>query len=203
MADDPARLIEAWFAQHADDDEFIRAEPPAYTAFPPGDVPGKFVYATKPHPALLALDQCGESARLGVIAPSPGLPLDCHVDWMSPLVADHDLLFLGDMDPVDLLIFAWVRAKLSPKPIVYLGVSDAYLLALNVSIARSFTLQFTPSEQESMSLLSTVFPDYREVVGESCSRLLEQARKIELEAVVSALGSPAVLLLPALGDDHA
>ena len=202
MADDPTKSIEAWFAQHSEDGEFARAEPVAITAFPPTNVPGRFVCATKARPALLALDQCGESARVGVMALS-GLPSDIHAAWISHEVADYEVFFLGDLDPVDLLIFACLRAKLHPKPIVYLGISDVYLRALKVSLPEPFVQRCAPSEQESMSLLSTVFPDYREVVGESCSRLLEQARKIELEAVVSALGSPAALLLPALGDDHA
>ena len=42
------------------------------------------------------------------------------------------LLFLGDMDPADLMIFAWLREFLRPKSIVHLGVNDQYIAELAV-----------------------------------------------------------------------
>ena len=43
---------------------------------------------------------------------------------------------------------------------------------------------------------ATAFPDLRETVGPKCMSFLEHGRKIELEAIVSAQQTAALLLPP-------
>jgi hypothetical protein len=52
-------------------------------------------------------------------------------------------------------------------------------------------------------LLESALPEYRELVGEKCAGVLGRAHKVEIEAVVAALGSPQAILRPALGTTHA
>lgn len=66
-----------------------------------------------------------------------GLPNQDDVHWLSALVGSRGLLFLGDMDPVDLMIFAWLRGHLRRSHIEYLGVSDAFLSLLKMRVTRT------------------------------------------------------------------
>jgi len=104
------------------------------------------------------------------------------------------LFYLGDLDPPDLMIFAWLREKLLPKPIRNLGISDAYLTHLNAVLPPTFVMQCSPSERRALKVLRKVFPDLAETVGAVAAQLLREGRKIELEAVVSAIprGAPII-----------
>lgn len=185
MGDDKAKLIEAWFSNHDGDGEFAYHPRMPYLVYgPTGDV-GRVGFTTKSHPVSLAITECAKCAGLGLIA-RYGLPSDTDVHWIADFVTNHELCFLGDMDPADLMIFAWLRARLHPKPIAFLGVSDAYLASLQVSVPEAYILKCAPSEQQALPLLDGVFPDFRETVGPKCSLLLEQGRKIELEAVLTS-----------------
>jgi len=106
--------------------------------------------------------------------------------------------FLGDMDPVDLMIFAWLRERMAPKMIKHLGVSDAYLEQLGISVPESYAIAMKGSERQAVPVLENVFLDFRETIGPNSARLLDRGRKFEIEAVVSTLGSPERILLPVL-----
>ena len=186
MGNEATRLIEKWFADHADDGEFAyTARAAAYTVIGPSAPAGRIVIATKPGPVGSAIHESVDSASLGMIG-RYGLPGDADIHWIRKVVANHQLFFLGDMDPADLMIFCWLRARLRPKRVVHLGVSDSYLTELQVQLPESFILRCSPSEQKSHPLLDKVFPDLRATVGPKCARLLKRGLKIELEAVVSA-----------------
>jgi hypothetical protein len=124
-----------------------------------------------------------------------GLPHACDINGLQGLIGKHELLFLGDMDPADLLVFAWLREKLDFAQIKYLGVGDKYLDGLKVKIPDSFTMQLCKSELASRPLLEKVCPDFRELVGVRGANLLDGGRKIEIEAVVSAMGTTQILPL--------
>ena len=89
-----------------------------------------------------------------------GLPNDTDIRWIAGIAAKHELLFLGDMDPVDLMIFASLCGHLEPKHITFLGVSDDYLAGLQVSVPESFIMTCVPSEQRALALLDQVFPTF-------------------------------------------
>ena len=139
-----------------------------------------------------------EFDAIGLICRS-GLPHAKDAGWIRNLLGGRRLVFLGDMDPVDLMVFAWWRASLDSGQVAYLGISDHYLDRLEVEIPEEYLISLAPCEQRSMPVLDAVCPDYRAVVGPDCAALLDGGRKIELEAVASRLGPPGRLLLPAMG----
>lgn len=197
MGSSTAGLIEAWFAEHSDDGDFVyERKPSPYSVIGPSTPAGRIVFATKPSPVASAIHECAACSGIGMIG-HYGLPSDLDVAWIRRVVAEHELLFLGDMDPVDLMIFAWLRARLQPKQIVHLGINDSYLAKLDVYLPESFLMQFSASERKSFPLLKKVFPDFRETVGEKCALTLERGRKIELDAIISATQSVAEILRPA------
>ena len=56
MRGNPAKRMKTWFADHADDREFIYEEKPApYTVIGPSKAKGRIIYATKPHYAASAI----------------------------------------------------------------------------------------------------------------------------------------------------
>jgi hypothetical protein len=89
---------------------------------------------------------------------------------------------LGDCDPFDLLVFAWLRQHLS---VHYLGVSDIVLSAVGLQVEDSMTITLPEDELNAMSLVEEFLPNYARLIGPSCAELLARKRKIELEALVS------------------
>ncbi len=102
------------------------------------------------------------------------------------------MYFLGDCDPFDLLVFAWLRQHLTIR---FLGTSDAVVSALGVDVTERITIPFPVEEQRAMSLVGEIWPDFAKSVGPQCARLLDGGRKLELEALVSFHTSPVCNLL--------
>ena len=197
MSGDATTLIEQFFASQPDDSDFQIAPRRAPFSFVgPLSDDARFVYATKRDPVLFALDQCDAPCDVGVIA-RYGLPSRSDVPWLRKITGDCDLYFLGDLDPVDLLTLAWLRAAFEPKTIVHFGVNDSLCEQLHVSIPDSYTIPLSPSEVAALPLLEQVFPDLFDAVGPASAARLRSGCKTEIEAVVSALGSsmPIVELL--------
>ena len=200
MSFDLPHAIEEWFRQRGDDIEFVCCErAAAYTVIGPSKTEARpiYVYATKTSCIIEVKWKHPEFDVFGLISQS-GLPNIENLSWIRDVVGQNQLMFLGDMDPVDLLIFAWLRAQLDRARVTYLGVSDSYLDQLRVVLPQTFILSCAPSEKASLPFLEKAFPDFREVVGPNCAGLLKDGQKIELEAVASVLGPPGPLLMPAL-----
>jgi hypothetical protein len=196
MVDNEAtRLIERWFAKH-NDGEFGpgirvgRSFP--YSVVGPATDGAPVVFTTKPSVVLAATDQDEVADGTGVIG-RYGLPSLRDLDWIGRIVGARTVLFLGDMDPADLMVFAWLRNSLCASQFTFTGVNDALLEAAGLSATTPLSLPLAASEQQSMTLLRTVLPDLADTVGRDCARMLEQGRKIELEAVRSSPGGlPAI-----------
>ncbi|KKK52402.1 hypothetical protein LCGC14_3105280 [marine sediment metagenome] len=179
---DLAKWIERWFMRHADDGEFschVRAHP--YSVVGPSNATTSLVYTTKPAFVCKAIETVLVSGKIGLIG-RYGLPCEVDLQWIRTLVGTRTLLFLGDMDPVDLMVFAWLRRRCSSH-IVYVGVSDSFLAQLGIGANESLTNACQPSEKESLCVLKKVFPDFKDTVGPECCTILEGGRKIELEAI--------------------
>jgi hypothetical protein len=199
MSFDLPNTIEAWFTKCGEDMEFVRcgrADAYAVIGAPKTQPRPVYVYATKPSCVLKAKWKYPDF-DVGLIS-RIGLPNTEDVNWIRDLLGRNELMFLGDMDPVDLMIFAWLRAHLVHARVTYLGISDSYLNQLGVVLPQTFIMSCAPSELTSLSFLRNVLPDFRELIGPNCAALLDDGRKIELEAVASSLGPPGPLLLPAL-----
>ena len=139
------------------------------------------VYTTKAHVARELLACPGDEVSVGIIG-RYGLTGSKDIPSIRGIVGDLPLYFLGDCDPFDLLVFAWVRQLL---PMRFLGTSDAVVSALGVRVTESITIELTDDEQRALSLVREVFPDYATFIGPGCSDLLGRNRKIELEALFS------------------
>lgn len=150
-----------------------------------------FVYTTKYHAASQLLGADDSVVNVGVIG-RYGLPRDEEIAGIAKIVSDYSICFLGDCDPFDLLVFAWLRQHF---PIRYLGVSDAVVSALGVVVNERITIPLPEEERRAMSLVREVWPDFAESVGPECAQLLDGNRKLELEALVSYRTNPRGQLL--------
>ncbi len=184
------KSIESWFARH-DDGEFaggMRCLP--YTVIAPMPGARRIIYTTKPT-LISAVYARRVPVKLGMIV-RYGLPSQADLPWIRKLVGSCELLFFGDLDPPDLMVFAWLRAALGSDRVVHLGVSDALLSALKSSSA-GISFRCAPSEMKSLALLRQVFPDLIQTIGQDCARLVEAGNKIELEAVGRHAGIGAAI----------
>jgi len=123
-----------------------------------------------------------------------GLPSLDDLAWIRDVVGSRRVLFIGDMDPVDLMVFIWLRTLLPSRRTVYLGVNDKFLESLGIPLRRLCQIPFSPAERKSVALLQHVFPTLAKTLGPSCSRTFERKRKVEFEAVLSALDRPEAIL---------
>ena len=195
MGHDPTQAIAKWFADHSGDGEFMcEGRSLAYLVIGPSDRGAPIVYATKPSTVASAI---GDRSRISMIG-RRGLPDATDVTWIHRVIGEFDVMFLGDMDPADLMIFSWLRTSLYPKEVQYLGISDSYLDELKIVLPESFILRCSPSERKSLPVLNKALPDLKQLVGPKCADLIQQGRKIELEAVVSAMTSTSSILQPAI-----
>jgi len=202
MRRNAAILIEQWFTRYRQDGEFLyEGTSSAYTVVGPSKLPGRIVFATKPHIAAAAIEEFRENApnsacaKIGLIG-RYGLPCRFDMAWIRDVVAKHELFFLGDLDPVDLMIFVWLRARLHPKRIEHLGINDDYLHQTRVRLPDSFIMRCSQSERKALPVLRKAFPILSETLGPDCTRILEQGQKIELDAVASALETFSPILSP-------
>ena len=185
--------IENWFSQHQDGDFAYYDRPTPYSLIGPVRNGGQFIFVTKPSTIISAFGEAAKAPDFGIIG-RYGLPSGDDVDWLCRIVGENELLFLGDLDTPDLLIFAWLRAQLSRHSIKYVGISDAYLDERQIAVPESYIMQMSSSEKKAAPLLRKVFPDVTEIVGAHCASLLKKGCKIELEAIVSAKGNSSYLM---------
>jgi hypothetical protein len=174
--------IEKWFAEH-EDGEFVcgpRVAP--FSVIAPLKTTLQVLLTTKPQVVSLGIENSKSPEQLAMIG-RYGLPGRSDVPRISELVGTRSVQFVGDMDPVDLMVFAWYRATLAPLQLVYLGVNDRLLADLGAVMTERVRIPLAPSESKSLVVLKQVFPDYREVIGSECDRVLSSGFKIELEAV--------------------
>ena len=181
-------LIRDWFEQHDGDDGDFCIVPRSYSfdVIPPAEATNTVLYSTKPHPIhklLHALDEEKPRDDLPFAAVlRRGLPSESEAAWLAATAGSCRLLFLGDADPADLLIYAWLRERLA---IEYCGLSDALLQKFGAPFENCLTIEMKPSERDAMPLVSEHLGDLPAMLGPWCSSLLAAGRKIELEAQFS------------------
>jgi hypothetical protein len=194
--DDPASLIQRYFQSCINDSEFSLLERIySYTVIGPPSDHSRIIYTTKSQAVVRALGECGDWHNLGMIG-RYGLPNDHDAAWIRAVVGPRELLFLGDMDPPDLMIFAWLRERLHPIRVTHLGINDTYLDQLQVVVPKNFMIKLGPSEKKSLPILRRVLPDMANILGPRCAAILNKNLKIELEAVKSAQGEAKSIIPP-------
>src|SRR5688572_28466064 len=120
MNNESSKLIESWFRVH-NDGEFLLAEGTPYSVVPPSTADSTIIWTTKRHSVEPAFVNSLVSSRFGLIA-RYGLPNACDIASLRSFLGQRRVLFLGDLDPDDLLIFTWLRAEFEPAKIEYLGI---------------------------------------------------------------------------------
>ena len=194
MEIDPITQIEAWFRKHDGDGEFRHApRDAAYSVIWPLNSTSTVVLTTRAGIVAAAIESSDDSNSFSLIG-RYGLPSALDVDWFREVAGPRQLLFLGDLDPPDLMIFAWLRASLHPKQIRYLGIGDELLASLPIALPQHFAIPCALAEREAIGHLDEIFRDWREIVGHQCAALLANGNKIEIEAAACAGEGPAALL---------
>lgn len=195
-------LIEEWFSVHDGDGEFaLHARSVPYSVIGPSGSGSVLLFTTKPAPVWASISGLNGHRHFGLIGGS-GLPSASDVTWIRAVQSSRPLAFLGDMDPVDLMIYAWLRARLYPTAVAYLGLGDAILGAADPSILRHSQLALTHSERGAVTLLQKVFPDCQETVGLGCFKFLEDGFKIEVDSILHMDGVAAAIVGNRSGPGH-
>lgn len=194
MTRNPAFLIHDWFLRHPTDLDFITVGHAApYSVIGPWTDASLVLYTTKPNAILHDIKNQDWTSRFALIGRC-GLPNAEDLDWINAIRKSRQLVFLGDLDPPDLMIYQWLKS-LSGGSVLFLGVSDFLIDALGTPYSDSFLMALSDKELESFELLADVYPDFRETVGPQCAAILDRQRKLEVEAIVSAnKGNESVIL---------
>lgn len=117
-----------------------------------------------------------------------------HSEWLK-----LPLLFVGDLDPLDLTIFATLvcgNPELRPSPstapsVRYLGINDSWLKLCRTNLSRqhrelrTVTIEMRKAEREHYEVVKRIFPRLEQLVGAECFRLLESGQKLELEGAAN------------------
>jgi hypothetical protein len=172
-----------WFDQHdgGDGDFCIAPRSYPFDVVPPTLATDTVLYCTKPHTILKLLHELGEEPPFAAVL-RRGLPSEADADWLAATAGSRRLLFLGDADPADLLIYAYLRERLA---IEYRGLSDELLVKCGVPFENRLTIEMKPSERAAMPLVLQHLCDLPSSLGPWCAGLLNAGRKIELEALFS------------------
>lgn len=169
--------IESWF--HAHENSEFCVVPTDHKSVCAGDntSAGVILYTTKYH-ALSRIRDRGQLPQPIATLGRPGLPIRDDLPFISGSGDSQPRFFVGDADPPDLLAFSWIREHI---PIVWHGVNDAFLIRHNTRNLNWIPIPLADSERETIPYLSRFCPDYRDLLGEYCSSLLDSGLKIEVE----------------------
>jgi hypothetical protein len=187
MTADMLNDIRRWFS-NLQDGEFVVYEPTVpYEFIAPSDAEGFVLYATKPRSVLHWLGHFPWEQGMGMMA-RYGLPDSRDVAFLRRLMERAPVVFLGDLDPPDLLIYSWLHAQL--PGIRYFGVGDRLLNVRGMAPDPRVTIQLATVEREAMRTFPSVFANLAPVVGPRCENLLNSGYKLETEGAFSEIEAP-------------
>jgi hypothetical protein len=170
--------IEAWF--HANEDGEFAIAPSDYLSIRIGNATTArtIVYTTK-HRCLSRIRNLQRMQEPMAILGRYGLPANDDLTFVCG--SSPNRIFVGDCDPPDILVFTWLREHL---PIAWHGVNDDFLKSHGISNLDRIQIPLSASELESVSMLPKLCPDYRELLGNYCSSVIDAGFKIELEGAI-------------------
>lgn len=180
--------IPEWFEQHDGDDGDFCITPRSipFDVVPPKDASDVVLYCTKQHSIhqlLHALEESNpnEDQPFATIL-RWGLPSESDAAWLAATVGSRRLMFLGDADPADLLIYVWLRERLR---IEHIGLCDSLLVNCGVPFNEHHAIPMKPSEIAAMPLVEQYLGDLLTALGPWIGGLLASGRKVEIEALFS------------------
>lgn len=155
--------IDDWFTRHLDDGEVGRWPKP-HPLLGSVCAGGTVFLTTKPSVGAALLEKLGHPPSMAIMG-TPGLPGQDQVAWLSTELERSSVAFLGDLDPPDLLIFAFLKRSLGVE-LNYAGISDRMLIATKLhSRTSTFVISQSAAELSSQSLLREAIPSLRSMVG--------------------------------------
>ncbi|HEX3602354.1 MAG TPA: hypothetical protein VHU84_19525, partial [Lacipirellulaceae bacterium] len=125
MTDSVAK-IEKWFSGETEDGDFYRDRLIRYEIISPGPACDQIFYCTKRSVAFESIDDDPGGFRPGIIARG-GLPCEEDIAWLGSFTEGRQLQFVGDLDPADLMIYAWLRLKLLPIQVIHHAINDRFI----------------------------------------------------------------------------
>ncbi len=190
---DAAAAIGKWFDE-CNEFDFKRHGGP-YEVIGPSPTRRQIVYCTKPSLIMRYIGKHSpdmfDDMPFALIGRSSLPSRDEDVDWLGKVMSGYAVLYLGDLDPTDIMVFLWLRDRFRDKSIRYLGLSDSFLSAHNVTPdPRWHLIALKSNEHRAICLLDELGFSLEELVGETCAGILRNGNKLELDAVVLWLVRP-------------
>jgi hypothetical protein len=187
--------IRRWFLEHEDGDFVVPPRDHPYSVVPPSSPSQTIIYTTKPRSLLAPLTDRDAASTYGVIGRC-GLPSESDVHWLRRVADGFNLLFVGDADPPDLLVFSWLRSRMS---LSFRGLNDTLLKECGVALGDHITIRHSPGEAAAMPLAVQCIPDWESLLGPDCTTLMKSGWKIETEALISFATVKPDVILEAIG----
>ena len=174
--------IENWFHRLDDGDFSAHPTGESSTRIGDGHSAATVVYTTKLHCLTRIVDLAILRQPVAAIG-RYGLPVTDDLPFLRGPGQSVSRIFVGDADPPDLLVFAWLREHVS---ITWHGVNDDFLKRHGSIHRKGIQIPMAVSELETIPNLQRFCPDFRDLLGEYCSSILDRGFKIELEAALIA-----------------
>lgn len=192
--------IRDYFERTDGGDFFVAGRNQPFSVLPPRSDTDTVLFFSKTTPYARLCQTLGDELRYAAVARGC-LPFEEEVDWMRQFVGERRFLFLGDADPVDLLMFAWLQQRL---PIEHAGLTDELLRATGTPFEDHLTIKLNQQEINALPLVERFLSDLTGLIGPWCAGLLSTGRKVEVEAMLScSTCSPAGMQNALLaGDDE-
>lgn len=116
-----------------------------------------------------------------------GLPTPQYLEEIRLHTARYrlPLMFVGDLDPLDLTIFSILRKAM---PAHYLGIDDSWVALADAhrrggKSVQSCMFLMGDQEREHWSIARRLLPDLEQLIGPRCLSFLESGAKLEIEGV--------------------
>ncbi len=189
------RIIQDYYDKHDGDGTFVRDDRaiPFKIIRPPTSSNSPIIVARKTQLVLEALGYELEPESPGFIGRG-ALPSPEDDKWIRAFVKSHRLIFLGSLDPADMMYFAWLRQRNYCRRLEYLGITDSYLRDVGASDPWRIAYKMSESQQQAMSVVDSVISDWSDIVGAVCSDVLRSGSAIDLDGIAGINKSASSLL---------
>ena len=152
------------------------------------------IYAPKSRSILTRLSSKTSNDAAIVIGDS-GVPTGGRRKWLVESSAKKPILFLGDLDGVDISIYCSLINRPAPAGLKYLGICDNLLDAFDVSLTslEGYMFPVTAIEVAAIRTLGLLGFDVEAIVGPRCLSVLRAGKKLELEGLLWEISADKVL----------